>query len=313
MAFDYFYGPEDAAQYSFYRIPKTLITGELFQDVSVEAKLLYGLMLDRLSLSLKNGWFDSENRAYIIYTIEDIMADLHCGNQKAVKLLSELEKKAGLIRKKRQGLGKPSLIYVLKFYAGNPGSSSDSHLQKCDKHTSGNANTASQEMWKSQCNDTDLNKTDYNKPDPINQRDADEMDENDPMTARACYEAYFKDRFEIDALKEKYPYDKGRIQEILDLCVDTVCSRAETIRISGEKKPAEIVKGRFLKLNSDHVEYIINSFHDQVTDIRNIKQYMMTMLYNAPLTMEHYYSAKARHDMANWKPDKEKTEGGDDF
>ena len=79
MEFDYFYGPEDAEQYQFYRIPKLLITSDQFKDVSVEAKLLYGLMLDRLSLSIKNGWFDALNRAYIIYTIEDVSEDMHCG------------------------------------------------------------------------------------------------------------------------------------------------------------------------------------------------------------------------------------------
>ena len=80
MSFDYFYGPDDAEQYSFYRIPKRLITGDEFQDTSTEAKLLYGLMLDRLQLSIRNQWLDSLNRVYIIYTVEDIMADLHCGN-----------------------------------------------------------------------------------------------------------------------------------------------------------------------------------------------------------------------------------------
>jgi hypothetical protein len=130
MAFDYFYGKEDAEQYLFYRIQKTLITGEEFREVSVESKLLYGLMLDRLSLSMKNGRFDDLNRAYIIYTIEDIMMDLQCGNPKAVKLLSELEKKAGLIKRKRQGLGKPSLIYVLKFSTSNPQNTSESHFKR---------------------------------------------------------------------------------------------------------------------------------------------------------------------------------------
>ena len=75
MSFDYFYGPDDAEQYSFYRIPKRLITGDEFQDTSTEAKLLYGLMLDRLQLSIRNQWLDSLNRVYIIYTVEDIMAD----------------------------------------------------------------------------------------------------------------------------------------------------------------------------------------------------------------------------------------------
>ena len=149
MEFDYFYGPEDAEQYQFYRIPKLLITSDQFKDVSVEAKLLYGLMLDRLSLSIKNGWFDSLNRAYIIYTIEDVSEDMHCASQKAVKLVAELEKKAGLIRKKRQGLGKPSLIYVLKFSTVCPQSDPESHFKKCENHTSGDVNITTQEMWES--------------------------------------------------------------------------------------------------------------------------------------------------------------------
>lgn len=119
-SFDYFYGPDDAEQYSFYRIPKNLITGEEFQDISTESKLLYGLMLDRLQLSIRNQWFDSMNRVYIIYTVEDIMDDLHCGNQKACKILSEMENKIGLIKRKRQGMGKPSLICVMKFSTGSP-------------------------------------------------------------------------------------------------------------------------------------------------------------------------------------------------
>ena len=131
----FFYGPDDAEQYSFYRIPKRLITGDEFQDTSTEAKLLYGLMLDRLQLSIRNQWLDSLNRVYIIYTVEDIMADLHCGNQKACKLLSELENKTGLIKRKRQGLGKPSLIYVLKFSTSCPQNDSESHFKTCENHT----------------------------------------------------------------------------------------------------------------------------------------------------------------------------------
>lgn len=152
MSFDYFYGPDDAEQYSFYRIPKKLITGDEFQEISTEAKLLYGLMLDRLQLSIRNQWFDALNRVYIIYTVEDIMTDLHCGNQKACKMLSELENKIGLIKRKRQGLGKPSLIYVLKFSTGNPQNDSESHFKKCENHTSGDVKTTSLDVWKSHGN-----------------------------------------------------------------------------------------------------------------------------------------------------------------
>ena len=99
MKFDYFYGRQ-AEQFSFYQIPKLLITDERFADISMDAKLLYSLMLDRSSLSSKNGWLDNSGRVYIFYTLEQIMQDMHCANQKATKLLKELEIKANLIERK---------------------------------------------------------------------------------------------------------------------------------------------------------------------------------------------------------------------
>ena len=308
MSFDYFYGPDDAEQYSFYRIPKRLITGDEFQDTSTEAKLLYGLMLDRLQLSIRNQWLDSLNRVYIIYTVEDIMADLHCGNQKACKLLSELENKTGLIKRKRQGLGKPSLIYVLKFSTSCPQNDSESHFKTCENHTSGDVKTTSLDMWKSHGNNTDFNKTEYNKTNPIYPGQAsakitvsvdgmgrDEMDE------RRSYEKYFREHLYIDDLKQSYPYDHGRIDEILELLVDTVCSTAKTIRCAGEDRPAEVVKSRFMKLDYGHIQYVLDCIHDNTTDIRNIKAYMLTTLYNAPITIDHYYQAKVNHDLYGWR------------
>lgn len=111
--YDYFYGAE-ADQFSFYRIPKVLFTEERFSSISAEAKVLYGLLLDRMSLSARNGWLDDEGRVYIIFSVEDIMTSMGCANQKAAKLLYELESKCSLIERKRQGLGKPNLIYVKK-------------------------------------------------------------------------------------------------------------------------------------------------------------------------------------------------------
>ena len=308
MSFDYFYGPDDAEQYSFYRIPKRLITGDEFQDTSTEAKLLYGLMLDRLQLSIRNQWLDSLNRVYIIYTVEDIMADLHCGNQKACKLLSELENKTGLIKRKRQGLGKPSLIYVLKFSTSCPQNDSESHFKKCENHTSGDVKTTSLDMWKSHGNNTDFNKPEYNKTNPIypgpgsakitvsvDGMGRDEMDE------RRSYERYFREHLYIDDLKQSYPYDHGRIDEILELLVDTVCSTAKTIRCAGEDRPVEVVKSRFMKLDYGHIQYVLDCIHDNTTDIRNIKAYMLTTLYNAPITIDHYYQAKVNHDLYGWR------------
>ena len=116
MRYEYFYGAQ-AEQFSFYRIPKALFTEPNFRELSTDAKVLYGILLDRMSLSLKNQWLDAQNKVYIIFTVEEIMDALNCANQKATRLMVELEKQAGLIERKRQGLGRPNLIYVKNFAA----------------------------------------------------------------------------------------------------------------------------------------------------------------------------------------------------
>lgn len=112
--YDYFYGTQ-AEQFSFYRIPKALFTKPTLRKMSTDAKVLYGILLDRMSLSLKNHWLDAQNKVYIIFTVEEVMDALNCANQKATHLMVELEKHAGLIERKRQGLGRPNLIYVKNF------------------------------------------------------------------------------------------------------------------------------------------------------------------------------------------------------
>lgn len=135
MSFDYFYG-QQSDLFTFYRVPKVLFTNERFWNISADAKMLYGILLDRMSLSAKNGWIDKNGRVYIIFTIDEAKMALNCAEQKAIKLLSELEKKAGLIERKRQGLGKPNLIYVKNFI-----SAVDSGLRKlyrcCVRHDRG--------------------------------------------------------------------------------------------------------------------------------------------------------------------------------
>lgn len=125
----YFYGKE-ADQFSFYKIPKLLFTEEYFKKISVEAKVLYGLMLDRMSLSMKNQWMDDEGRAYIYYSLEDIMEALGCSNKKAISIMKELDTDAGigLIEKKRQGQGKPTMIYLKQFMVQD--------VQKCRNYIS---------------------------------------------------------------------------------------------------------------------------------------------------------------------------------
>ena len=105
---------EQAEQYSFYRIPKILFTDNRFKTLSTEAKVLYGLMLDRMGLSMRNQWFDEQRRVYIYYSLEDAMEQLNCGKDKGIKLFAELDtgKGYGLIERKKQGQGKPAIIYI---------------------------------------------------------------------------------------------------------------------------------------------------------------------------------------------------------
>ena len=110
---DYFYGDE-AEQYTFYRIPKVLFTAPGYRRISSDAKILYGLMLDHMGLSVCNGWLDDLNQVFIYFTLEDALEYLCCGHTKAVSLFGELDKN-GLIEQKKQGQGKPSIIYVKNF------------------------------------------------------------------------------------------------------------------------------------------------------------------------------------------------------
>ena len=113
MTFAY-YEKDQADQYSFIRIPKAMLTEDVFAPLSVEAKILYGLLLDKISASVKNQWLDEENKAYVIYQITDIMEDMNISKKKAIASLKELEE-VGLVEKKLKGLGQPSLLYVKKF------------------------------------------------------------------------------------------------------------------------------------------------------------------------------------------------------
>ena len=158
--FDYFYGAQ-SEQFAFYRVPKVLFTNDRFKYLSAEAKTLYGILLDRVPLSAKNGWIDEQGRVYIICTIEEIMADMNCGNKKAVQLLAELETKVGLIERKRQGLGKPNLIYVKNFISVDD--PVERHFLKCQNDTSGSVERTSLEVSKGHGTNTDMNNTEYER------------------------------------------------------------------------------------------------------------------------------------------------------
>ena len=297
---DYFYGGQ-AEQFSFYRIPKALFTDERFRSISAEAKVLYGILLDRMSLSQKNGWLDDTDRVYIIFTTQDIMDAIDCADQKATKLLSELEQKAGLIERKRQGLGKPNLIYVKNFIG-----SSESRIKNRENHDSRAVKITNQESLKSRCSNTDFSNTDFSNTD---YSDTDSLlftsfrgnHEREPNRSeeRQEYREIISENIGYEILREEYRYGQDTLDEILELLVDVVCTTKDTVRISGDDKPAEVVKSRFLKLDSEHIRFVLDSLRENTTKVRNIKQYLLATLYNAPMTISNHYRSLVSHDMAN--------------
>ena len=110
------------------------------------------------------------------------------------------------------------------------------------------------------------------------------------------YRRYFKEALELEILEQGYPADKAVLYEILELLVETVTSRKKFLRICGEEKPKEVVKSRLMKLDSSHIQYILECLKENSTQIRNIKQYLLATLYNAPVTVDSYYSAQVRHE-----------------
>ena len=378
LRFEYYYGIE-AEQFSFYRVPRMLIKDERFKVLSSDAKLLYGLMLDRMALSIKNGWFDEENRAYIHYTIDNIMEDFNCAKATATKILAELDGKKGigLIEKKRQGLGKPDIIYVKNFvvtesikevdekaedlsdvgasveilksvdedvedseselpeaqnlgikksnYQTSRGSeselpevqnlgnrkfdsentgSSESELpevqnlgiKKFDNPISRSSKIEPQEVQKS---NSKYNNNSYTDMSYINQSyQSDNLEKSDGFDETVKLMSLVKENIEYDSIMQNTQWKDWELyEELYEIICEIVCVKRKIVRIGGEDYPYELVKSKFMKLNSSHLLYVIECMQNTTSRITNIKSYMVTALYNAPNTMNHYYQQAVQHDM----------------
>ena len=300
MNFKYFYGTE-ADQFSFYRIPKALFTNDCFKDLSCDAKILYGLMLDRMSLSIKNQWFDEENRAYIYFSIEDIMELLNCGRNKAVKSLQELddEKGIGLIEKRRQGFGKVTIIYVKSFIQEGceEEKKEKSKMVKFINQTSVEEEET-EEVYISNSNNTNINNTNLseNKSNHIVSADGIGSEEDEMETLHA-YQSLIKDNLDYDSLLVSHPHDKNQIDEIVDLIVETVMCKSDKVLIASNWYSGALVRGKFMKLDYSHVEYVLHCLEGNTSKIKNIKKYLLAALFNAPSTISGYYRAEVNHDM----------------
>ena len=286
MTLDYFYG-QAGELFSFFRIPKALFQEQQFQDLSTDAKTLYGILLDRMSLSVKNEWFDKKGRVFIIFTIEDVKRTLRCADNKATRLLRELEE-FGLIERKRRGQGKPCLVYVKNFSA----ESSKESVKNRDNDDSCGSKIACQDPVKSRGIKKKENKTEMNNTNLIL------SDESEKMKNRELLEEYFSHSLEIDLLLRLYPDDEDTLYQIVNLLVDTCATNRKLLRIAGDDKPAEVVRSRFMKLNADHIRFVLKCLAENSSPIRNMKQYLLASLYNAPTTMQLSYQNQTNHDLA---------------
>lgn len=253
---------------NFYMMPKDLINGEVYQRLSIEARVLYMLMLDRTKLSEMNNWRDREGKTYIYYTLEETGKVLGCGHDKAFRILRELEKFGGgtLITRVRQGQGHPARIYVREnVFSDN---------QTADIEKPRNSKSGSLDIGKSDGNHNHISESNFNYTDPS------------IMNWKECVKELQE---ELDYLDLCRRYSVDEVEMVVELIAEILLSSATEMRIGGEQVPAERVKVRFQRLDKHHVAYVLDSIRNTKSKIYNIKNFLITTLYNAPLTMDLHY------------------------
>ena len=325
IKFNYYYGKE-AESFSFFRIPKLLFTDPIFAKLSSDAKVLYGILLDRMNLSMKNNWIDEENKVYIIFTIEEIAEIMCCATQKAIKILQELDDKKGigLVEKKRLGLGKPNILYVKNFILQEEKEKIDaqeeitnhglckSQFKNDENHNSGNVNFTKQELCKSQCNNTDLNKTEYsdteyNNTSPISPSEEKKVKDTliskkEDMEAEEITKI-LKQNIGYSFLVEEQPQEREKIDLVIDLMAETIQSKTD-IRINRRIIEHETVKEQFLSLQKEHINYVLLVLNENKKKITNLRAYLLSLLYNASVNILGM-TAYQETDDADYSKDKE--------
>ena len=242
----------------FIKLPKALFEGT-YTELSSDGKLLYSLLLDRSLLSEKNSLTDDNGRVIVYFTNNEVCDKLKCSHDKATKLFRELER-FKLICRHKQGKGKPDLIYVRQIAR-----SEYSAVNNADEQDSGMRKISVTECGKSAGNNTDLSNTNLSIR-------YDEMEDE------------IKYQIEYDVLSER-SYG-GILDEIVSLITDTYCSSDDYVWIAKRKIPIQTVRKRLSKLTAEHIEYVIGSLEKNTTEIKNMRAYLLTALYNSIDTLE---------------------------
>lgn len=290
ISFCYFYGNE-SQQFSFYRIPKLLITDDRFKNTSTDAKLLYGLMLDRMSLSAKNNWVDERGRVYIYYRIDEIQEALNCGHDKVIKILAELDtgKGIGLIQRVRQGQGRPTIIYVKRFTSVgsdvDPASQSDcdnsrllknrspdfgkSELKTSENQTSRLPKNRGADFGKSEVSLYSKNKTEVNKTDSVIAAE--------PVSDWDRQVAQVKKQIGYDTYAKLYPEET---EDVLELLLEIYTSTNTVIQIGGKDYCISIIRSKLSSITVDDIGHVLQSMHAHQSIIRDCWSYLLNSLFD---------------------------------
>ena len=244
---------------------------------------------------------------FLHYSLDEIMEALDCSNKKDNTIMKELDIDTGigLIERKRQGQGKPAMIYLKQFMIQNAQKCKNDtfgekteipevknlHLLKCKNYSSRGEEITPQEVKKLQPNNTNINYTDisYTESNLIISDDGMGYDVDK-------YTKIIRENIELELLKENYPHEHELLDGIFDLILETVLNKNDTILIASNKYPAELVRDKFLKLNYMHIDYAMHCMAKNSTKVHNIKKYMLTILFNALSTISGYYQAEVNHD-----------------
>lgn len=318
IKFSYYYGKE-ADQYSFFKIPKILYTDSIFKTLSSDAKVLYAILLDRMSLSMKNGWLDEENKVFIIFTIDEIEETMNIGRNKAINIMKEIQD-FGLIEKKRRGLGKPNIIYVKSFLVETIEENgkmeeekngdrslndkfqevSKANLQKFEKQTSRNLKNKPQEVSKTNCNKTNINKT--KKSDTY-------ISKTTSIDKTGCkrklktgeggqVEKIIKQNISYFDFMDRDSPTKENIDFIVEIMVDAVESKRD-LKINQTWISYEKIKEKFLSIKKEHIEYILSVLRENTSKIIHFRAYLLSIIYNAPINIIYYN--KQSKDVRNFE------------
>ena len=325
---NYFTGQE-ADQFNFVKIPKPLLYDPIYSDLKIAEIITYSMMLDRMSLSIKNGWFDELGRAYIYCSLKDVKEFADCGKNKAVEIMKTLED-IGLIEKVKGAPGTGTKVYVKNFIPKNSQEFNNqtsgtakiqaneveesvdnspevyfSNHENPENQTSRSPENKLSEVWKSNPNNNKYINTNSSNTKSIRiipsegYKQMHEQAADDGMRMdEVGYAKIIKDNIELDILIQRNPHYAEFLEGVYELILETVLCKSESIVIASNVYSTNFVKGKLLKLDSSHIEYVLESWKKNKSKPRNVKKYLLAALFNAPSTINAYYQAEVNYDIA---------------